>query len=294
MALQFYPPRGDLDFGARAVQTAAREANVEGTVYLDYPHKGAAKKWTFVGRAAVGREAAPLEPAWCALCWPVVAARCPMCPSPFSNWKNRTVVPAIKARLVQQHEDAALRLVRKGRRLTSSSCREAHKARGGSLTEEQIHSLIASELHPLHLQLAERLARALASDGCQNDESGESDEKKKSSNSNDKNSNGNSCNSNGCSGEVSPKAERPPDEQDEEEASFSQPKRPRLMEGPGDAAPRAIVEATPPSLPTKTELRRIVNERFDEVLRTLHTPPDVRWTLPVPPLGASGAATEEV
>ncbi|CAE8587005.1 unnamed protein product, partial [Polarella glacialis] len=89
MALQFYPPKGDHDFGARALVDASRAEGFDADVVLDFPHRGTAKKWVLVAQAppALDVDSRNFEvsksslrrqgqPAWCALCWPVVAGCC--------------------------------------------------------------------------------------------------------------------------------------------------------------------------------------------------------------------------
>ncbi|CAE8654266.1 unnamed protein product, partial [Polarella glacialis] len=51
MALQFYPPKGDHDFGARALVDASRAEGFDADVVLDFPHRGTAKKWVLVAQA---------------------------------------------------------------------------------------------------------------------------------------------------------------------------------------------------------------------------------------------------
>jgi len=257
LALQFYPPKGDADFGARSLLLAARAAGFSAEVVLDFPHKGSARKWVLVAQAARSpgcAEGACADPkplanvdgigpvVWCALCWPVVAARCSLLlagaggeggdPAEAQRqWFGR----GVRERAEHQHLEVALRLARSGRRLCSADA------------ESEIRRRIESELTPLQCELAVALARTIegpkrprlggedadasaALPGTGEDEGGEADK-----------------------GENNP-GTRPPEET---------------------------------SLPTKSELRSIVAERMPEVLAVLHAAPHERWTWPPPPLAAS-------
>lgn len=151
MGLQFYPPKGDHDFGARGLRTEALAAGFAAKVFLDYPHRNTAKKWVLVTSDAEDcnalRYEAHAESEWCALCWPVVAGRCAL--------QHRGVGSgSVRTRAEQHHADVALRLVRCGRRLLPSAEEELEKA-------AMVRARLEAELHPLHRHLALSLAQLL-------------------------------------------------------------------------------------------------------------------------------------
>ena len=114
-ALQFYPPKGDPDFGARAMLDAARALGFTADVVLDFPHRSAARKWVLAAQVPSRPEGAGAGCSrWCALCWPVPAGHCALLQSPAP-------AGAASARSRQQHVDLALRLTRCGRRLRAAA-----------------------------------------------------------------------------------------------------------------------------------------------------------------------------
>lgn len=231
MGLQFYPPKGDHDFGARGLRTEALAAGFTAKVLLDYPHRSSAKKWVMVTsdaedgkdpgvpRMHTPRPDAHAESEWCALCWPVVAGRCALQHQGVGSG-------SVRARAEQHHADVALRLARCGRRLLPSA-EELEKA-------AMVRARLEAELHPLHRHLALGLAQLLEE----------------------------------------PHVTSP--------SLASDAKRQRVEKAGGDAASRE--PAAPPAAPTRTELRAAICARLPGVLQVLHTAPDVKWTIPPPPL----------
>jgi len=159
---------------------ASKAAGLTAEVLLDFPHRGGAKKWVFSGKVPKARSqlllaniagaeavgatsqttpgsvAIPsLQPAWCALCWPVVAARCTLLQDMQTRHTTATSLPSpllaagIQARAEHQHLELALRLTRSGRRLVSASA------------DGEICKRIQGELTPLQCQLAVALAKTL-------------------------------------------------------------------------------------------------------------------------------------
>lgn len=229
MGLQFYPPKGDHDFGARGLRTEALAAGFTAKVLLDYPHRSSAKKWVLVtldaGDGQTTRVAGDslrhdthAESEWCALCWPVVAGRCALQHLGVGNGSVRT-------RAEQHHADVALRLARCGRRLLPSA-QELEKA-------AMVRARLEAELHPLHRDLALGLAQLLEEPHIA------------------------------------------------ENAFPSEAKRQRVEEADGGGASQ---ETAAPPAPTRTELRAAICAQLPGVLQVLHTAPDVKWTLPPPPL----------
>lgn len=213
MGLQFYPPKGDHDFGARGLRAEALAAGFGAQVLLDYPHRSSAKKWVVVVDSAGGeapRREAPRQ--WCALCWPVVAGCCAL-------QRGGACQGSVRSRAEQHHADVALRLARCGRRLLSAD--EGPAA-------ARVRERLEAELHPLHRHLALGLARLL--------------------------------------------------QQEALALGPSEAKRRRLEGAEEDAAPGTQ------AAPTRTELRAAICARLPSVLQVLHTAPDVKWTLPTPPL----------
>ena len=141
LAMQFYPPKGDFDFGARALRDMARKEFWAANVVMDFPHHPAstAKKWFLLGHCSSAL--CETEP-WCALCWPVVVGRCALQGS----------CELAHGRAQQQHAEVALRLARCGRRL-----RAAHDEQ-----ELKVQERLRQQLHPLQIELAKRLDEALA------------------------------------------------------------------------------------------------------------------------------------
>lgn len=138
LAMQFYPPKGDFDFGARALQVTARKECWAANVVMDFPHHPApAKKWFLVANRFDEQ-----TDAWCALCWPVVVGRCAL----QGNCEDIQ-----RERAQQQHSDVVLRLVRCGRRLRATSDEEQLK----------VQEHLRQQLHPLQIELAKRLDAAL-------------------------------------------------------------------------------------------------------------------------------------
>ena len=130
LAMQFYPPKGDHDFGARALRDAAKEEQWAAEVVMDFPHHPAtSKKWFLVAQRAQERPTS-----WCALCWPVVVGRCAL-QGPCTAPQRR--------RAQQQHAEVALRLARCGRRLRGSA--------------EDIQQRLLQQLQPLQVEMAQRL-----------------------------------------------------------------------------------------------------------------------------------------
>lgn len=130
LAMQFYPPKGDHDFGARALRDAAKEEQWAAEVVMDFPHHPAtSKKWFLVAERAQERPTS-----WCALCWPVVVGRCAL---------QGPCAPPQLRRAHQQHAEVALRLARCGRRLRGSA--------------EDIQQRLQQQLQPLQLEMALRL-----------------------------------------------------------------------------------------------------------------------------------------
>ena len=152
LAMQFYPPKGDHDFGARVLQGSARQAEwADAAVVLDFPHhpSSLAKKW-FLTASRCRELQSPLErPVWCALCWPVVVACCALQCSAMQGPSAKVV----QDRAEQQHAELALRLVRCGRRLQTSPDDDA-AALG-------IQARLQQQLHPLQLEMAASLFQAL-------------------------------------------------------------------------------------------------------------------------------------
>ena len=155
LAMQFYPPKGDHDFGARALRDSARQAQwTDVAVLLDFPHhpSSLAKKWFLTARCRDGdRQTNPLQPRWCALCWPVVVAGCVL----QSSCRQRPSGKVLCDRAEQQHAELALRLVRCGRRLQASEGAEGDDA------ARKIQERLQQQLHPLQLELARGLFQAL-------------------------------------------------------------------------------------------------------------------------------------
>lgn len=160
LGLQFYPPKGDHDFGARALREAARAEGVLGDIVLDFPHRGSAKKWLFVGQVVPTEGGEKLEQPvaepWCALCWPVVAGRCPL----QSGLSPTTSIgpaggAAVRARSERQHLEVALRLARCGRRLGAAN--EAATDSSSTAIRERLEK----DLHPLQFALALAMSKAL-------------------------------------------------------------------------------------------------------------------------------------
>lgn len=265
VALQFYPPKGDADFGARCLRNAALDAGFSAHVVLDYPHRSAAKKWVLVAtrecaHVSAAGIAVPIEvkdqrakDPWCALCWPLVAARCALqlppldaseggglprsaAPSPDATQQTGACSRGYRERVEQQHLELALRLVRCGRRLRDTS----GEASAG------ICARLEQEMHPLQLQLARALATAL-------DEAPPPSKRPRPGTGND-----------GCSGEND-----------------------IVRDAEGSFDPTT-------SAPTRTELRSIVASRLPEVLAVLHDAPEERWTLPPPPLGSHDGELPDV
>ena len=87
---------------------------------------------------------------WCALCWPVVTARCAL--------QQELGDALARERVQNQHIEVALRLSRCGRRLCAA-------ADGGSMEDDEVRARIEGELHPLKRELAVRLARRLGLTG---------------------------------------------------------------------------------------------------------------------------------
>ena len=142
LAMQFYPPKGDFDFGARALRDTARKELWTANVVLDFPHHPAstAKKWFLLARLS---HAVSQPDPWCALCWPVVAAQCAL---------QSSCDEVQYGRAQQQHAEVALRLARCGRRLRAAS--DEH--------ELNVQERLRQQLHPLQIELAKRLDEALA------------------------------------------------------------------------------------------------------------------------------------
>ena len=166
LAMQFYPPKGDHDFGARALRDSARHAKwLDATVVLDFPHhpSSLAKKW-FLTAGCQGHipQSSSLQPVWCALCWPVVAASCVL----QCSGRDRPSAKVLCNRAEQQHVELALRLVRCGRRLVASA--------EGDATAQKIQERLLQQLHPLQLELARGLFQALQA--CRQGEAGEGGE----------------------------------------------------------------------------------------------------------------------
>ncbi|CAK0888711.1 unnamed protein product, partial [Prorocentrum cordatum] len=141
-------PRGLRARGEAGDAVLPAEAGFEAEVVLDFPHRGAAKKWVLAARLPRGGGVAALAPRskWCALCWPVVTACCAL---------QQELEDALTRERVQyQHIEAALRLSRCGRRICAA-------ADGGSVEDEQVRARIEGEMHPLKRELAVRLARRL-------------------------------------------------------------------------------------------------------------------------------------
>lgn len=292
LALQFYPPKGDADFGARSLLRVARASGFLAEVVLDFPHRNAAKKWILVGRMSgkqlsasfgvptsatcMGRSAMhpTSSPAmWCALCWPVVTARCVLlqqediasidgdshvasasagfCPPEL---RRCGLGSEVRARAEQQHLEVALRLARSGRRLASSA------------TDAEICRRIESELTPLQRDLAVALAKSLEGSKrprltCEAPskpvhEAFLDESELAPHASNGSVPSGLPCN---CSGD-------PPSE----------------VQDDGKPLDTRLFEIS--QVPTRTELRSLIAERFPDVLAVLHKPPHERWTLPPPPL----------
>lgn len=178
LAFQFYPPKGDPGFGARSLLTAARAAGFAAEVFLDYPHNNGAKKWVLVAKPPSDEEpciraeerscpcvgagklsrrhrmqgsACWTDDAWCALCWPVVMARCALLGTADFPLCTEEGMAAILARAEQRHIDVALRLARCGRRL-----RSANDPGAGAVRRR-----LEQELQPLQRELAAVLAAAL-------------------------------------------------------------------------------------------------------------------------------------
>eukprot|EP00438_Fugacium_kawagutii_P019725 Skav213554 [mRNA] locus=scaffold263:69592:73184:+ [translate_table: standard] len=140
LAMQFYPPKGDFDFGARALRDAARKKSWAANVVMDFPHAAsAAKKYFLLASCHVSVEPEP----WCALSWPVVVARCAL---------QGTCEEDQHGRAQQQHAEVALRLARCGRRLRAA-CNEQ---------ELHVQERLRQQLHPLQIELAKRLDEALS------------------------------------------------------------------------------------------------------------------------------------
>ena len=151
LAMQFYPPKGDHDFGARVLRDSASCAGwLDAAIVLDFPHhpSSLAKKWFLTARASRDRFG-PGRPAWCALCWPVVVACCALQCSAIDGPGAKI----LRNRAEQQHAELALRLVRCGRRLQASV--EGDDAALG------IQERLRQQLHPLQLELATGLFQAL-------------------------------------------------------------------------------------------------------------------------------------
>jgi len=276
--------KGDPDWGAQALLSTATSAGFQAAVYLDFPHKGAAKKWILVAKApdVIAGASEPCASAWCALCWPVVTARCPLSQVPYPSWAGTVGNSAVRDRVVYQHIEAVMRLVRKGRRILATSsagvsakneaavvegraehsetkCLElaqdvrdesADRPRSkGVLSQSEIRARIAQELHPLHFQLAERLALAVEGFGCSREPH-----------------------------------DRPPASLEEDSNGAPGSKRPRRgSECPGggsvdcEAGSGSGGEIVVNGASTQTELRWLISGHLPEVLAILHEAPDKCW-----------------
>lgn len=145
LAMQFYPPKGDHDFGARALRNAARKQLwSQADIVMDFPHhpSSVAKKWFLIADARDAPSPIRKAEGWCALCWPVVVGRCAL---------QGTCAAVQQDRAKQQHLEVASRLARCGRRLRPP------------LDDQQmkIQQHVRQQLHPLQIELAKSLDQAV-------------------------------------------------------------------------------------------------------------------------------------
>jgi len=268
MGLQFYPPQGDLDYGARALREGARQAGFhEAEVVLDYAHAPSmsAKKWFLCASKPLASSNLDCQDmaeqdSWCALCWPAVAAKCAL-------QARRAAPQIVQARSRQQHAEVVLRLIRCGRRLHTSM------AEG----DKKVIARLEAQLTPLQLQLALNLARRLddlpttpsndlaptaVEEAAPREAAGEEAEGPRT-------------------GRKRQKTREDGEEGNEEKEQW---------QAEDDKADKAAFGSST----TKTELRTAVESRLEELIQVLHHPPDKCWIVPPPPLGhekASQAAT---
>ena len=108
---------------------------------MDLPHHpaSAAKKWFLIASSEIEKSG---RSQWCALCWPVVVARCAL-QGPCAKIQHD--------RAQQQHAETANRLARCGRRLRPPCDAE----------ERKVQEHLQQQLHPLQIELAKRLDQAL-------------------------------------------------------------------------------------------------------------------------------------
>lgn len=252
-AMQFYPPKGDADFGARCLVDASTAEGFSAEVVLDYPHSdGKSRKWVLVVQRSMGRtackhagtqdETVTPSPAWCALCWPVVTARCALQRRMPGSSREGQVCAAIRSRLEQQHLQVALRLARTGRRLLQQPreideiCKEQ---------AEQVRKRLEKDMHPLQFDMAVVLAEFLIKCETSEDQSE-------------------------CAAE-------------QQQAASNQIED-HVVKKPRTDAAFGTDPAAPPK--AKAEFRATIVARFQEVLGLLHSCPSERWMHPPPPLGS--------
>jgi len=259
IAAQFYPLKGNPDFGARALVHAARASNLSfAKVVLDFPHpKGGAKKWVFLAQAPAALPVATrngdsldlndsgdkeLGP-WCALCWPVVSAHCILAGS------DAKLGGKVRARVERQHAEVALRLARCGRRLLQTTT-------ANSDDTTQVHEKLLATLTPLQLELAMALARLLFGEH--------------------RGFHGGIEEGLDVVGAVAERLQKCP------RRCVSTSDDPRIAEDTSHPHTGAVAKPT---------LRDAVLARLPDVLAVLHSPPSERWRVPPAPREVSTAAS---